>query len=55
MPRPTSFLVRVCRRLFVCRHGHAFLWRRRADGEWLECFRCLTVRVIAPVVRSAHV
>ena len=52
--RSTPLVVRLLRRLFVCPLGHAFMWHRAPEGDWLECWRCLTTRVIAPAVRSIH-
>jgi hypothetical protein len=54
IPLATSPWVALVRLVFVCRGRHDFLWKRTHDGEYLECVRCLTVRVIAAVVRSAH-
>ena len=55
IPPATSVLVAMLRRVFVCRTGHAFMWRRGPGGDWLECSRCLTVRVIAPPIGRVHV
>jgi hypothetical protein len=52
--RSTALVVQLLRRLFVCRHGHSFLWKRTREGEWIECCGCLSVRLIPPVVRSLH-
>jgi hypothetical protein len=50
--RSTALIFRLWRRLFVCTTGHAFMWKRAAAGEWLECSKCLTVRIIPSVVKS---
>ena len=47
MPAATRLLVRAWRRLFVCPRGHAFMWRWTAEGQYLECAQCLTVRILA--------
>ena len=52
--RSTPLVVQLLRRLFICRHGHAYLWKRTRGGEWIECCGCLSVRLIPPVVRSLH-
>lgn len=43
MTTDTAPLLRLLRRVFFCWRGHAFMWRRDADGMRLECSRCLTV------------
>jgi hypothetical protein len=44
--RSTALVVQLLRRLFICRHGHAYMLRLSPDIVWLECTGCLSVRII---------
>ena len=49
-PPPTHPVIQLARRIFVCRRGHAFMWKRAGYGDYLECVSCLTVRVVPPII-----
>ena len=35
--RSTALVVQLLRRLFICRHGHAYMLHLGPDVVWLEC------------------
>lgn len=47
----TTLVVQLLRRLFVCPAGHGYMLRVSGGVLWLECGRCLSVRILPDVAR----